>query len=300
MHVYSKKIQDNCINERSFFILRISRLYPLHVITLLIVAFIQYYRLFSGKGFFQCEINDLYHLMLNLLFVQSGFFESGLSFNGPSWSLSCEIVAYILFFYVLKKFKNPLPVFVFFIFIGMSILHKQLNSPFFNASIAKMLVGFFVGCLTYSLNLQILKLENKRKNIVFFVIFILTLIIAIMVNKAGYMKIFGQWDKVMPLLVYPLVILAALNVFYLNKFFSLKPFTYVGDLSYSIYLLHFPVQLMMVTFLPMIGLVPDYNSWIGLAVFIIITTALASLSYHLIEKPLQNLIRRRYLMKKVV
>ena len=176
MHVYSKKITDNRISERSFFILRLSRLYPLHVITLFTVAFIQYYRFFSGKGFFQCEINDLYHLILNLLFIQAGFFEDGLSFNGPSWSLSCEIIAYILFFYVLKKFKNPLPVFVLFIFIGMSILQKQLNAPFFNASIAKMLVGFFIGCLTYSLNLQILKLENKRKNIIFFVIFILTLI----------------------------------------------------------------------------------------------------------------------------
>ena len=55
---------------------------------------------------------------------------------------------------------------------------------------------------------------------------------------------------------------------------------------------------MMVTFLPMIGLVPDYNSWRGLAVFMIITIAFASLSYHLVEKPLQNLIRRKISMKR--
>ena len=298
MHVYAKNIAENKISERSFFILRLSRLYPLHVITLFAVAFIQYYRFFTGKGFFQSELNDLYHLILNLLFIQAGFFESGLSFNGPSWSLSCELVAYILFFYVLKKLKKPLPVFVFFIFIGMSILQKQLNAPFFNASIAKMLVGFFVGCLTYSLNLKILKLENKSKNIIFFVIFLLSIAVGIMVSKAGYMKIFGQWDKVMPLLVYPLLILVALNVFFVNKFLSLKPFTYIGDLSYSIYLLHFPVQLLMVTFLPMLGLVPDYNSWKGLAAFVIITVAFASFSYHFVEKPLQNMIRRKFLTVK--
>lgn len=72
----------------------------------------------------------------------------------------------------------------------------------------------------------------------------------------------------------------------------------MGDLSYSIYLLHFPVQLMMVTFLPMIGLVPDYSSWTGLGVFMITTTALASLSYHGVEKPLQNYIRKRFLTPK--
>lgn len=298
MHVYSKKITDNKITEKDFFILRISRLYPLHIITLFTVAFIQYYRYFTGKGFFQCDINDLYHLILNLFFIQAGFFEDGLSFNGPSWSLSCEIIAYILFFYVLRKVKNPLPYFIFFVFIGMSILQKQLNMPLFNAPVGKMLIGFFIGCLTYVLNLQILKLEKKNKNIIFLIILILSVLVGVMVQKAGYMKIFGHWDRVMPLLVYPLMILSALNVLFLNKFFSLKPFTYLGDLSYSIYLIHFPVQLMMVTFLPMTGLVPNYRSWTGLAVFMAITVVLAALSYHLAEKPLQNLIRRKFLAER--
>ncbi len=298
MHVYSKKIIDNTINERTFFILRISRLYPLHLITLFTVAFIQYFRFFSGRGFFQCDINDLYHFILNLLFIQAGFFENGLSFNGPSWSLSSEIIAYILFFYVLKRIKNPIPVFVLFVFIGMSILQKQLSMPFFNASIAKMLVGFFIGTITYILNIQIQKLEAKSRKIIFSIIFIFSLLIGLMVYKAGYIQIFGQWDRVMPLIVYPLLILAALNIFILNKFFSLKPFTYLGDLSYSIYLIHFPVQLMMVTFLPMIGFLPDYNSWTGLLTFMAITTALASISYHFAEKPLQELIRRKFLIER--
>lgn len=119
-----------------------------------------------------------------------------------------------------------------------------------------------------------------------------------MIYKAGFTKIFGQWDRVMPILVYPLLIISALNVFVLNRFFSLKPLTYMGDLSYSIYLIHFPVQLMMVTFLPMIGLVPDYTSWTGLATFMVTTIALASLSYHRVEKPMQNYIRKRFLTEK--
>lgn len=299
MHVYSAKITENRISGRDFFILRISRLYPLHVITLFAVAVIQYYRFFSGKGFFQCDVNDLYHLILNLLFIQAGFFEDGLSFNGPSWSLSCEIIAYILFFYVLKKNKNRVPIFVFFIFTGMAILQKQLDFPFFNPSIAKVLIGFFIGCLTYMLNIRITNLSGRNRRILFSVILVFTLIIGIMVAKAGYVKIFGHWDRVMPLLVYPLMILSALNVLYLNKFFSLKPLTYLGDLSYSIYLIHFPVQLMMVTFLPMTGLVPDYNSWKGLAVFVSITIAVAAISYHLIEKPMQNLIRKKFLTESV-
>ena len=298
MHVYSKNIVEDKISEKTFFILRFSRLYPLHIITLLAVAFLQYYRYFSGKGFFQCDINDLYHFILNLLFIQGGFFESGLSFNGPSWSISSEIIAYFLFFYVLKKIKNPIPVFVLFVFIGLGTLQIQANVPLFNSSNAKMLIGFFIGCLTFVLNLQILKMSSRSKNILFGTILVFTILIGLMIYKAGFTKIFGQWDRVMPVLVYPLMIISALNVFFLNRFFSLKPLTYIGDLSYSIYLIHFPVQLMMVTFLPMIGLVPDYSSWTGLAVFVVTTTALASLSYHRVEKPLQNLIRKRFLTAK--
>lgn len=298
MHVYSKSIIEEKISRRDFFILRLSRLYPLHVITLFTVAFLQYYRYFSGKGFFQCDINDLYHLILNLLFIQGGLFENGLSFNGPSWSLSCEIVAYILFFYVLKKFKKPIPVFVLFVFIGLSLLQKQVNVPLFNTSNAKMLIGFFIGCLTFVLNIHIRKMNRMNKNILFGTILAFTILIGLMIYKAGFTKIFGQWDRVMPILVYPLLIISTLNIFFLNRFFSLKPLTYMGDLSYSIYLLHFPVQLMMVTFLPMIGLVPDYSTWTGLAVFMVTTTALASLSYHVVEKPLQNYIRKRFLTPK--
>ncbi|PKL16798.1 MAG: hypothetical protein CVV49_14455 [Spirochaetae bacterium HGW-Spirochaetae-5] len=298
MHVYSKMIMYNRISERTFFILRLSRLYPLHVITLFTVAFLQYYRYFTGMGFFQCEINDLYHFILNLLFIQGGFFEIGLSFNGPSWSLSCEIIAYILFFYVLKKNKKPLPVFVLFVFIGLSILQMQVNVPLFNISNAKMLVGFFIGCLAFVLNNHILKMSSRSKNILFGTILLFTIIIGLMIYKTGFTKIFGQWDRVMPILVYPLLIISSLNILFLNWIFSLKPLTYMGDLSYSIYLIHFPVQLMMVTFLPMIGLVPDYSSWTGLAIFMVSTISLASLSYHTVEKPMQNYIRKKFLTAK--
>lgn len=298
MHVYSKKIVDNEIDNRSFFILRLSRLYPLHILTLFAVAFLQYYRMLTGNGFFQSDINDLYHLVLNLFFIQAGLFEDGLSFNGPSWSISCEMLAYILFFYVLKKVKRPVPVFLFFIFIGMSIMQKQINLPLFNALTGKMYIGFFIGCLTYLLNNGISSLGRKQKSMLFGGILIFFTVLTLLLVKIGFMRVFGHWERVMPLLIYPLVIIVALNIHYLNWFLSLRPFTYFGDLSYSIYLLHFPVQLIMVTLLPMIGLAPDYTSWKGLAAFAALTLFSAVISYHLFEQPIQNLIRKRMIKER--
>ncbi len=294
MHVYSKKIADKVIDDRSFFILRISRLYPLHLLTLFAVAFLQYYRYFSGKGFFQCDINDLYHFILNILFIQAGLFEDGLSFNGPSWSISCEILAYIIFFYIIQKVRKPLPLFIFFVFLGMCIMQKGINVPLFNVITGKMFIGFFTGCMAFLLNREIESLGSKEKIILFGGIFSFAAILSVMVLKIGFMKLFGHWERVMPLLVYPLLIIVSLNIHYLNRFLSLRPFTYFGDLSYSIYLLHFPVQLAMVTFLPMIGLAPDYTSWKALALFASITVSSAAISYHFFEQPVQNWIRNRW------
>jgi peptidoglycan/LPS O-acetylase OafA/YrhL len=91
------------------------------------------------------------------------------------------------------------------------------------------------------------------------------------------------------------MILLLLNVSILGRFFSLKPFTVLGDLSYSIYLLHFPVQLLMVTFLPMTGIILDYTKIGSLLIYVAITLTLAAFSHYLFEKPLQRIIRRKLL-----
>lgn len=295
MHVYSEKIARNGVREKDFFILRLSRLYPLHIIALLIAAFVQYFRLLNGMEFHATGNNDLYHLILNVLFMQSGFFQSGESFNGPSWTLSCEMIAYILFFYILTKSRKPILMFIICILTGFTILQMRLEIPLFNPQTAKMLTGFFIGCVTFKISNLIAGLPGRARFKLFTAIFLFLGIIIFLSPRIGYNKFFGQWDRVMPILFYPLAIILTLNLKYLNIILSIKPFTYLGDLSYSIYLLHFPVMLMLVTFLPMAGIVPDYTKWSALLTFMITTILLSVISHHFAEKPLQKYLRRKYL-----
>ncbi|HON15682.1 MAG TPA: acyltransferase [Spirochaetota bacterium] len=295
MYVYGKRIAENKITEENFFILRFSRLYPLHIATLLLVAAIQYFRIFTGQGYFDCQYNDIYHFMLNVFFLQAGFFNDSFSFNGPSWSLTCEALAYIMFFYTMKKAKRPVFVFLFYMFAGISILQMRLNYPVLNAQIGRMLMAFFAGCLLFYINSHLSKLSKKAWRAVLISLSLYSLLVAGLIAKTGYSAVFGHWERVMPLLVYPLMILLLLNVSILGRFFSLKPFTVLGDLSYSIYLLHFPVQLLMVTFLPMTGIILDYTKIGSLLIYVAITLTLAAFSHYLFEKPLQRIIRRKLL-----
>ncbi len=295
MHVYLNKITGNRISEKNFFILRLSRLYPLHIATLLLVAGVQYFRFLSGIGYFDCPNNDIYHFLLNIIFLQAGLFNNGFSFNTPSWSLSCEVFAYIIFFYTLKKAKQPALFFVLYMFIGLTCLQMQLNYPVFNPEVARMLMAFFAGCLLFYINIYIGNLSLKTKRMMLAVVILYSILVGALLAKGGFVAVFGQWDRVMPLMVYPLFILLLLNVNILGKFFSLRPFTFLGDLSYSIYLLHFPVQLLMFTFLPVAGIYLDYTRGSSLLIYAVVTILLSAVSHYLFEKPVQNLIRERYL-----
>lgn len=82
------------MSAKSFFIFRFSRLYPLHFISLLVIATLQYISLYLLGSFQILEINDLYHFVLNLFFAQHWGLQEGYSFNSPSWSVSVEELVY--------------------------------------------------------------------------------------------------------------------------------------------------------------------------------------------------------------
>jgi len=68
---------------------------------------------------------------------------------------------------------------------------------------------------------------------------------------------------------------------------------FLGDISYSTYLLHFPMQLTLALIALRIGLEPAFfmQGWVMLA-FLAALIGLGSLSYFFFEKPVQNWLRK--------
>ena len=87
-NLYLKKINNRQIDFKKFFILRFSRLYPLHFLTLLLILFISF--LLIENNFL--SNTDLKHFFLNIFLIQNWGFEDGYSFNTPAWSISIEIL----------------------------------------------------------------------------------------------------------------------------------------------------------------------------------------------------------------
>jgi peptidoglycan/LPS O-acetylase OafA/YrhL len=82
-HVYADRFRSRA-DLLNFIVRRLARLYPLHLITLLVVA-----ALFSGFYFktgvyeYVFLYDDLRHFLMNLFFVQYVGFQDGFSFNAP-------------------------------------------------------------------------------------------------------------------------------------------------------------------------------------------------------------------------
>jgi peptidoglycan/LPS O-acetylase OafA/YrhL len=69
--------------------------------------------------------------------------------------------------------------------------------------------------------------------------------------------------------------------------------SYLGDISYSIYLLHFPLQILFVLVFSGLGFGQEvFTSAYMLLLFILLLIVVAGFSFRYFERPAQELIRR--------
>lgn len=109
--VFAATYLDRPVNGWWFVANRVARLYPLHFATLCLVALLQYLSWVSVGHFQIYPFNDAFHFVLNLFMAQFWGFQSGYSFNAPTWSISVEVVIYAVFLASLPVLKkSPLPV----------------------------------------------------------------------------------------------------------------------------------------------------------------------------------------------
>jgi peptidoglycan/LPS O-acetylase OafA/YrhL len=101
-----------------------------------------------------------------------------------------------------------------------------------------------------------------------------------------------------------IILSASYNNGKVREVFNHKSFQFLGDISYSLYLVHMPLLFLYITvrkiFIPndpkqlmLLGYnFPPAQAWIGFTVFLIATLIVASLTYRFIEKPARVYINR--------
>lgn len=287
----------------SFMMSRIARLYPLHIITLLILVIILLVLPdFSNR--YAAGTFTYTSFLFNLLLIQNwGFI--GPSWNLVSWSISAEWFMYLLFPFMLicSRYLISFKLKWFYLFFTLVILSThylviyllQLDG-YGGISLGGMIQVFFefsLGFCVYGFREHLIKHEAlKRSDSVLGSLMVLTLI------SIAWQPFFYMFLPVAALLVLNLSI-ANNNI---SRQFERKTMIWLGDISYSLYMWHWIViQLGNYALHHKILVI---NGKVDLLLFFIVATVisliLAHYSYIYVEKKGQRFILSYFKSKKEI
>jgi peptidoglycan/LPS O-acetylase OafA/YrhL len=298
--LYAQAITERRISARDFFVLRFSRLYPLHLVTLLAVAVGQgVYRHLTGHSFVYV-FNDGYHFLLNLALASSWGFERGLSFNSPVWSVSVEVALYAIFFTLCRLIRPRALVLLAISAVGFLVVTPRYPQIGFGIG------GFFLGgCVFLAYQWIVRKgLDGMFARILAVPIGAVWLY-ALLPGSAARLGVAGwrsgnlgdYWPVVV--LVFPLTILT-LVLLETRRGTLGKRIAFIGNLSYASYLLQFPLQLAVATLAVYFGIgrATLFSPGFLFAFFALLVMASLA-SYRWFEAPAQRWIRGRLLRRRV-
>ena len=277
-HTY---IGQSMTSLAKFSLARFSRLYPLHLLTLLSVVVIQYVSMQSFSTYQIYSQNDLFHFFTNLFFVQAwGQLGDGFSFNAPTWSVSVEIIVYFMFFAMLTILRRGK--------IGVSVGAILLLGIFVNTypTIADSM--FFYQCLAYFLTGVSIYFAITSKNWVLrFVLFSMLIFAALFIIPTFR-------NKFSLGIIILVCISAILDVFPVSQ--RLRRFRIIGELTYSVFLWHAPLQMIILMIMMQFDISHSIaQSPLFLLFFLALTYSVGYASYRWIEQPARKYINNRFM-----
>lgn len=275
-HVYlSGRALSSPAGLADFAIARIARLYPLHLLMLICAAW-----LFSWLS-----ANTPAAFIAHLAMMQALAPPVGHTFVGPSWSISVEMLCYLLFAAAAFWRPRALPaiaVGVVIVSAAVLIVHPANHNLDIVAALSRGFLGFFTGLLLWHGRDWLRRIPT--------VLLVAAAIIGVVGDARGVASVLP-----LTLLSWPAVVLIALRSPALGAGWLL----WLGDRSYAIYLSH--MLFIDFLFLRMGGLAPTFaNLVIGHAFLILLVLGVSDLIYRRFELPMRHAIRDRWTMRRRV
>ncbi|WEK47413.1 MAG: acyltransferase [Candidatus Andeanibacterium colombiense] len=283
--VFAQVYYGSNADTRSFAINRFARLYPLHLLTLLVVAGLEFAML-RRFGYTALYGNyDWPHFFRQLLFASDWLHlpGDGYSFNGPIWSVSVEVVVYALFWMsrrAVVRFGLPLVA----VLVAGFYFADHAWTDF--TKIFACGYYFFIGC---GLNLVLRGNWNRGWRLVAPVL----LLVALGAWGAWVNQDWSWRFVALPGLFGALFMMLAVAEPFAPGWLR-KGCQWLGENTYGVYLWHVPVQLCL-----LLVLLPGTNpaevarhGWF-MVLFVALVLVVARLSYVWFERPVRDWLRRR-------
>ena len=264
---------------------RLDRIYPLHFVVLLAWAPIVLAQHFVGHSR-EDALSLAGTFVSNLLLIQAWGIHDVLSWNRPAWSISAEWAAYLSFPVVVWLIGMTRPIAAFVLvalaWVGLDILvmqqeHRSLNLSY-DFGVLRCLTVFALGVGVYRTyrSIENSELGSLAGSDVSCGLAVLAVVAAIhgLTNESIILPLFA-W----------LTLAFALNVGPASRLLSWSPLRWLGRVSYSIYLIHWPIIMSLDLVISKVAPHDRVLPVVGMAVALIATLVVARYTYRYVEVP---------------
>jgi peptidoglycan/LPS O-acetylase OafA/YrhL len=302
-HVYGEffkyEMQKTSFNK--YIRARIARVYPLHIFTLIITVI-----LVVSQHFKWDELFNLHAIPTHVFMLQSFGLHSIYTWNVPAWSISAEFAAYIIFpifAFLIYRYKKITPVvisaLIIFIYWILAFKFSKANGTTgrynldqtFDYGYLRGIAGFLAGGMIYQLYLKKIFYFLKADAILVILFVLLFACLHYGVTDLAFIPVFLL-----------LVLSAAYNRGRVKRIFNNRFLQWLGDISYSVYLMQFPLMVFVIVTLPHLGItwngvyslhLPYWQAALCCLLFLAVLIGISALSYQYIERPFRKLINRK-------
>jgi peptidoglycan/LPS O-acetylase OafA/YrhL len=293
---------------KSFLVKRIARLWPLHISAFFLDKILVTPALVTVGG----TAPKLLVALTNVLMLHAWipFAQFFFSYNAPSWSISAEFFFYLCFPMLLMAIRRHfwMPIIVSFSVICLFIHICNINHLTEDAAGWNMegllyinpvvrIFEFITGMMTAHLFARIRPAILKAGKGLATVIEIIAFALAIgfmfaslpIANAAqpfvGDAGVFWLKNSIVPLAAFNfLILVTAFGKGLISKFLSLPPMVLLGDISYAVYLVHYPLLMYRRCYLP------QENTLYSLIAFLVVLLIISHLLFVIVERPIRHLI----------
>lgn len=240
---YSSRINEG-MPFKSYLILRLGRIYPLHIFMLIVwLAYILFKQTLFGMGFGETDLFEENHIgsfMSQIFLVNSVGIYNYSSWNSVAWSIGAEFFAYMFFYFASLTFdKNKtllVPVIISAMAYGMIV---SLNRPSLDISydygFLRCLGAFYLGVFTNRFTRFSEIQKCFERHILEFEVVCISAIVLFVSYAEQYFFMTGFVIIAFVLCIY---IFSAANSGLFGKMLLSRPLQVVGQRSYSIYMAH--------------------------------------------------------------
>ena len=289
-HVYLASFGEKRFSYRTFLWARVARVYPLHIASLLGVMALGLAAVSVGLSI-DASVLSWKTLIPNLLMVHAWGFASESGWNHPSWSISAEWLAYLAFpvfatgaWAMRARPWRAVALTAAGLIVTYLVFERLAGFPLTQATFhwggLRIIPCFALGCALY-LAYRHAPLPRPR--------LMALMALGLMLTSASV----AAWDGITVLASGFLILALASIPVGQAKVLGSRPAVYLGEISYAIYMVCAPWQMLAVNLAARFS-GADTKAlplawWLMIMVGLVITSAFA---HHLVERPARNFLRK--------